>query len=83
MVVKLRLYNNTSYKVTRFKKIELNIKTASGAKIASYNSSKNITMSPYTTKDITITIPKKNVKKNGADLRLAEISGQTVAHYKY
>lgn len=83
MVVKLRLYNNTSYKVTKFKKISLNIKTVSGAKIASYNTSKNITMSPYTTKDITITIPKKNVKKKGADLRLAEITGQTLAHYRY
>lgn len=83
MVVKLRLYNNTGYKVTKFKKISLNVKTAGGAKIASYNTSKKLTMAPYTTKDITITIPKKNVKKQGADLRLAKISGQTLAYYNY
>ncbi len=83
LVVKLRLYNNSSYYITKFKKIKIVAKTATGATIANYSVAKNIAMSAHTTKDITITIPKSKVKKKTADLRNASMKTDGSYMYRY
>ena len=83
LVVKLRIYNNTSYYITKFKKIKIVAKTATGATIANYSVAKNITMPAHTTKDITITIPKSKVKKKTADLRNASMKTDGSYTYRY
>lgn len=83
LVVKLRLYNNTSYYITKFKKIKIVAKTATGATIANYSVAKNIAMPAHTTKDITITIPKSKVKKKTADLRNASMKTDGSYTYRY
>ena len=83
LVVKLRLYNNTSYYITKFKKIKIVAKTATGATIANYSVAKNIAMPARTTKDITITIPKSKVKKKTADLRNASMKTDGSYMYRY
>ena len=83
LVVKLRIYNNTSYYITKFKKIKIVAKTATGATIANYSVAKNIAMPAHTTKDITITIPKSKVKKKTADLRNASMKTDGSYTYRY
>lgn len=83
LVVKLRIYNNTSYYITKFKKIKVVAKTATGATIANYSVAKNIAMPAHTTKDITITIPKSKVKKKTADLRNARMKTDGSYTYRY
>lgn len=73
LVVKVRIANNTSGRLTQIRKLKVTVKNGSGKVVGKYTASKkNISVPAYSTKDTSFTIAKSKVKK--VDLRNATIS---------
>lgn len=73
LVVKVRIANNTTGRLTQIRSLKVTVKNGSGKTVAKYSTSKkNISVPAYSTKDTSFTIAKSKVKK--VDLRNATIT---------
>lgn len=85
LVVKVRLANNSSKKISELRSIKVTVKDPNGKAVGTYKlSKKSVSIPAYSTKDFSFTIKKSALKKKTkVDLRNSSVKADANAYYYY